>query len=141
MVEISIVRNLLRLSLLFLPLATVAVAQSNVSSPLTFFGHSIGEDYWLANYKQLSDYFAKVDRESDRVRVVSIGKTEEGRDQLMAIISSPANMRKLDRYREIARKMAMGDTANRLEAEKLAKEGRQGAAEMVACLEERRTSM
>ena len=123
-VEVSVVRNLLRFSLLLVPIATLAIAQSNVTSPLKFFGHSVGEDYWLANYKQLSAYFKKVDSDTDRVKVVNIGKTEEGRDQLMAIVSSPANMRRLDRFRDISRKMAMGEPATKADAVKLAKEGK-----------------
>ena len=56
----------------------------NVTSPKQFFGFNIGDDYWLANYKQLAEYWHKLERESDRMKVVDIGKTEEGRPQLMA---------------------------------------------------------
>ena len=37
------------------------------------------------------------------MKVVEIGKTAEGRPQLMAIITSPENFKKLDRYKEISR--------------------------------------
>ena len=96
---------------------------ADVTTPKAFLGHSIGDDYWLANYKQLADYWNKVDAESERLRVVSIGKTEEGRDQLMSIISSPENLRRLNHYRNIARKLALGE-ATTTEAEALAKEGK-----------------
>lgn len=115
-------RFALLLAILFT--ASFCFAQRSVTSPLKFFGHAVGEDYWLADYGQLSDYFAKVDAESARVKVVSIGKTEEGREQLMAIISSPSNLRNLERYRTIARKLALGDVANEEEARKLAREGK-----------------
>jgi hypothetical protein len=104
-------------------LVCLALGQASVTSPKTFLGHSVGEDYWLANYRQLADYWRKVDAESDRVQVVSIGKTEEGRDQLMAIISDPANMRQNEHYREMARKMALG-TATAEEARTIAAEGK-----------------
>ena len=101
--------------------APFALAQRTVTTPKAFLGHAVGEDYWLANYSQLSEYWRKVDGDSDRVQVVSIGKTEEGRDQLMAIISSPDNMRRLPRLREISRRLALGEAtpeeANRLVAE------------------------
>jgi len=114
-----------RVALVAFALVTAfAFSQRGVTPPLKFFGHAIGEDYWLANYKQLSDYLAKVDAESDRVKVISIGKTEEGRDQLMAIVTSPANHRNLERYRTIARKLALGEVANDEEAKRLAKEGK-----------------
>jgi hypothetical protein len=108
---------------LLCPLALAQPVGTRVTTPKEFLGHSIGEDYWLANYKQLSDYWRKVDSESDRVQVVAIGKTEEGRDQLMAIISSPENMRRLEHYRGIAKRLALGD-ATAAEASALAKEGK-----------------
>ena len=103
--------------------ASLAFAQQTVTTPKSFLGHAVGEDYWLANYQQLSDYWKKVDSESERVQVVSIGKTEEGRDQLMAIISDPANMRQLPRYRDIARRLALGQATTQ-EAEQMARDGK-----------------
>jgi hypothetical protein len=107
-------------------LTSISLAQpvgTNVTSPKAFLGHSVGEDYWLANYRQLAEYWRKVDSESERVQVVSIGRTEEGREQLMAIISSPENMRRLEHYRGISKKLALGQ-ASAAEADALAKEGK-----------------
>jgi hypothetical protein len=42
-----------------------------------------------------------------RIRIVEIGKTAEGQTQILAIISSPENMKRLDRYREISRRLAL----------------------------------
>jgi len=39
---------------------------------------NFGDDYQLANYQQLAAYWAKLQRESDRLKVVEIGKTEAG---------------------------------------------------------------
>ena len=77
-------------------LATVPAAETTVTSPKQYFGFSIGDDYQLANYTQLVEYWQKLDKESDRMKVVEIGKTAEGRPQLMAIITSPENLKKLD---------------------------------------------
>ena len=103
-----------------------------VTSPKQFFGFNLGDDYKLANYKQLTAYWAKLERESDRMKVVKIGVTEEGRDQLMAIVTSPANLRKLDHYRNIERKLALaelGDGLGQAEARKLALEGNAASQE------------
>src|SRR5665647_251444 len=81
-------------------------AQARITSPLQQFGHNIGDDYFLANYKQLTEYWQKLDRESDRMRVVHIGTTAEGRPMYMAIITAPENFRKLGRYQEIASRLA-----------------------------------
>lgn len=113
----------LRFSLPVLVLSAASLASASVTSPEKQFGYAIGADYVLPNYVQLSDYWRKLDRESDRLKVVSIGKTEEGRDQLMAIVSSPANMRKVEKYRGIAQRLAQGDLPE-AEARKLAAEGK-----------------
>ena len=84
-------RSGLIVALLFLGVATVAPAQGKVTTPKEFFGHNIGDDYWLATYDQFTEYWRKLDAESDRMQVVEIGKTAEGRPQLMAIVTSPEN--------------------------------------------------
>src|SRR6476646_320126 len=94
-----------------------------ITPPKDHFGFNLGDDYCLANYQQLSSYWKKLETQTDRLKVVSIGKTEEGRDHLMAIVTSPANHAKLARYREIARKLATAE-ATPDEAAKLAEEGK-----------------
>jgi hypothetical protein len=95
-----------------------------VTPPLRHFGHNLGDDYFLANYKQLVGYWKLLESESDRLKVVDIGKTEEGRTQYMGIITSPTNHKKLDRYREISRKLARVEVTDEVEARKLAAEGK-----------------
>jgi hypothetical protein len=108
---------------LFASAGAPATAQT-VTSPKQQFGFEIGADYQLPNYQQLVAYWQKLDRESDRMRVVEIGKTAEGRPQLMAIITSPENHRKLDRYREISRRLARAEGLNDEQARALAREGK-----------------
>lgn len=104
---------------------TMASAQAKkITSPLQQFGHNIGDDYFLANYKQLVDYWQKLDRESDRMRVVRIGTTEEGRPMYTAIITSPENFKKLGRYQEIASKLAHAEGLTDAQAHALAREGK-----------------
>jgi hypothetical protein len=108
---------------LVLALATVAAAQS-VTTPRQHFGFDIGDDYQLATYTEFFAYWQTLDRESDRMRVVEIGRTAEGRPQLMAIITSPENHTRLDRYREISRRLALAEGLTDEEARALAKEGK-----------------
>src|SRR5207253_8397990 len=56
--------------------------------------------------------------------VVTIGKTEEGRPQLMGVVTSPANHKRLPRLREIARKLALAEGLTETEARSLAAEGK-----------------
>jgi hypothetical protein len=101
-----------------------ALADGKVTSPKEQFGWNIGDDYRLANYTQFQAYWKKLDQESDRMKVESIGKTAEGRDQLMAIITSPANHAKLARYKEIAQKLARAEGLSEQQARALAQEGK-----------------
>ena len=116
---------MIRTGLFFVLLApTLALAQPKITSPKEFFGHEVGADYYLSNYKQFSEYWRKIDTESDRMVVQSIGKTEEGRDQLMAIVTSPANHKNLKRFQEIAKKLCLADGISPEEAKKLSQEGK-----------------
>jgi hypothetical protein len=95
-----------------------------VTSPKQFLGFNLGDDYCLANYKQLAAYWAKLEGESDRLKVVKIGVTEEGRDQLMGIVTSAANHRKLAYYQQIARKLARAEGISQADARELAGAGK-----------------
>ncbi|MBM4188134.1 MAG: peptidase [Gemmatimonadetes bacterium] len=100
------------------------LAGQQVTGPKQSLGFNIGDDYQLATYTQLTEYWKKLDAESDRIVVVSIGKTAEGRDQLMAIVTSPANHARLDRLRTISSKLARAEGVTDEEARAMAKEGK-----------------
>ncbi len=95
-----------------------------LTTPKQFFGHDIGDDYYLANYTQYVEYLHKLDQESDRMTVVEIGKTEEGRPELTAIITSPENHRKLAQLKETNRKLALADGVTDEQAHQLALQGK-----------------
>ena len=95
-----------------------------ITTPKEALGFNLGDDYQVANYTQLETYWKKLAAESPRMKLESIGKTEEGRDQWMAIITSPENMKKLARYKEIAGKLAHAEGVSEQEARALAKEGK-----------------
>jgi hypothetical protein len=95
-----------------------------ITTPKEALGFNLGDDYMVANYTQLETYWKKLASESNRMKLVDIGPTAEGRHQYMAIISSPENIRNLDHYREIARKLALAEGVNEEQAHTLAKEGK-----------------
>ncbi len=102
-----------------------ALAQSaKITTPKEALGFDLGDDYHMASYRQLETYWKTLDAESDRMTLVDIGPTAEGRRQYMAVITSPENHRKLGRYREIARRLALGEGLTDDEARALAREGR-----------------
>ena len=112
------------LILLALAAVTPATAQHRVTTPEEQFGHQIGDDYWLMNYRQLHDYWIRLAGESDRMVLDTLGLTEEGRPHIQAIITSPENHRNLERYREIARRLAKVEGVSEQEARRLAAEGK-----------------
>ena len=120
--------RLLALSLLLVLTAAYARTQSQsvstITPPSAEFGAHIGDDYFLATYSQLETYWKRLSRESDRLRLVDIGRTEEGRTQWMAIVSSPENLRRLDHYREISRRLALAEGLTDAQARALAAEGK-----------------
>ena len=99
-------------------------AQSNIPTPESVFGFAPGADKKLANYELVVDYFKKVDAASDRVRLVEAGKSAQGRTYTFALVSSKKNLDRLDKYREIARRLAHPDGLSEGEARALAKEGK-----------------
>jgi hypothetical protein len=101
-----------------------SAAQAQLSSAKAEFGFNVGDDYELINYTQLTAWWKKLDRQSDRMSVVEIGKTEEGRPMLMAVITAPKNFSRLARYKEIARRLALGQGLTDAEAKKLSAEGK-----------------
>jgi hypothetical protein len=104
--------------------APALLAQGHLTSPKEQFGWNVGDDYRLATYTQLTEYWKKLASESPRMRLVPIGKTAEGRDQWMMLVSSPANLARLDRYKEIAARLARAEALTDDQAHALAREGK-----------------
>jgi hypothetical protein len=100
-----------------------AVAQE-VPTPKSHFGFTIGDNYQLANYTQTEAYFKKLASTSGRVKLVDIGKTEEGRSQYMLIITSPENHKNLEKYKAISQKLARAEGLTDQDAKTLAQQGK-----------------
>lgn len=100
----------------------LCIAQS-IPTPKEHFGFAIGDNYQLATFTQTEAYFKKLGASSDRAKYTVIGKTEEGRDQFMLIVTSPQNQKKLEYYKQLSQKL--GNAAIGVEeAKQLAKEGK-----------------
>ena len=105
-------------------IALAAQTAHRITTPKEALGFEIGDDYYLANYTQLTAWWQKLAAESDRAKLVEIGKTEEGRPQWMMIITSPENQKKLAHYKDIARRLALAEGLTDDEARALAHEGK-----------------
>lgn len=101
-----------------------AFGQERITSPKDQFGFNIGDDYVLASYSQLLAYWEKLDRESERLSLEKIGTTAEGRPMIMAIVTSHGNQKKIARYKEISRRLALAEGLKESEARALVSEGK-----------------
>jgi hypothetical protein len=116
-------RPSLLLLLLIFSISTVEIF-AQVPSPKAHFGFTIGDNYQLANYSQTEAYFKKVAATSNRVKLVNMGATEEARTQYMVVVSSPENIKNLDKYKKIAQKLARAEGITDAEAKVLSVEGK-----------------
>ncbi|MEW6302789.1 MAG: M14 metallopeptidase family protein [Verrucomicrobiota bacterium] len=97
---------------------------ARLTTPKEYFGFNLGDDYHLANYVQMTNYWGKLAKQSSRLKLTAIGETEEGRTMLMGIITSPANHRRLQKYQDISRKLALAEGLTEEQAQRLADEGK-----------------
>lgn len=109
--------------LLLLALPLSLPAQARLTTPEQALGFKIGADYQLATYTQLQRWWEKLAVESPRMELDTIGTTAEGRPQLMAILSSPANLARLEEYRKNNALLAAG-RVDEATARKLAANGK-----------------
>jgi hypothetical protein len=119
-------RNPLLISVALAISASVLHAQAvpKITTPKEALGFNLGDDYEIANYTQLDAYWHKLATESDRMKLIDIGTTSENRRQYMAIITSPDNLKHLDRFKEIARRLAQAEGLTDEQARALAHEGK-----------------
>ncbi len=89
---------------LLLGAAPAVLAQ--VPTPASVLGHTPGDDYYLADYEDSVRYFHALAKASDKIKMVSIGKTTQGRTFEYAIISNPENLAKFDQYVDASKKLA-----------------------------------
>jgi hypothetical protein len=103
------------------PLVDYLPASKTVPTPKSVLGDVAGAPGMLPYTKDVHDYMRMVEKASPRVKVYSIGKSEEGREMIAVAVSSEANLARLDENRarlaKLAdpRSMAMNDA----EADKL----------------------
>ena len=84
-----------------------------ITPPSEAFAQNPGSDYFLADYTAYEAYLKTLASQSDRVKLVDFGKSEEGRTQWMAVVSSPANLAKLDHYKAISSRLAKAELKER----------------------------
>src|SRR5579885_1678576 len=105
-------------------LLAASLSKAAVPTPESHFGHKIGIDNELLDWSKVVSYFQALPKSSDRIKYLDLGKTVEGRPQIAAIISSAANIKNLEHYRDIQHRLADPRKTPPAEAAKLFAEGK-----------------
>src|SRR5580704_11858968 len=105
-------------------LIPLGLGLAQVPTPESVLGHKPGDDFYLASYDESLGYFQKLAQATNKLKLVRVGKTTQGRDWFIAIISAPGNLSQLDKYKDTARKLAMVKGLNESQARELAHSGK-----------------
>jgi hypothetical protein len=117
-----------------LALAVVLFAAGTLvaqTPPDKFLGFKVGEDRKLADYTQIKGYFEKLAQETNKLKLFTIGESVQKKPIIMAAISTPENLAKIDRWKEILHKLRDPRLTSVEEARQLAKEGK--AIVLITC--------
>jgi hypothetical protein len=93
-------------SLLLCGLILYVSVSTGQPSPQSVLGFVPTDDKTIADWGQITSYFAKLDAASPKVLVKEIGKSTLGKPMIVAFISSPGNISNLERYRQMNAKLA-----------------------------------
>ncbi len=88
------------------PLVDHLPKASGVPSPKDVLGYYIGAPKKLTHTAEIGKYYRALAAASPRVKVLSAGTTDEGRECLVAVIADEATIRDLDTYKGYLAKLA-----------------------------------
>ena len=106
-------------------IASLAQAQTRITPPEKFFGFQLGSDRKMARWDKIVEYCALLEKEGGgKLKVVNMGPSTMGNPFLLVIISSPNNMGRLERLREVNARISDPRGLSEQEARKLIGEGK-----------------
>ena len=101
-----------------------AARSADLPSPEQFFGFRMGADRKLANWDKLLSYYQTLAKSAPNMRLVELGKSSDNRPYVAIFISSPANLAKLDRLRQLNARLGDPRGLSEAEAQKVVAEAR-----------------
>ncbi|MBD3415384.1 MAG: hypothetical protein GF421_13270 [Candidatus Aminicenantes bacterium] len=116
--------NKKRLIFVCMALLLIPFVLSAQTHPEEFLGYKVGADRKLADYSQITEYFQKLDEESDKIKVLTIGESTLGKPIIMAVITEEENMAQLDTYTQITKKLRNTRGLSPEQAKDLAQKGK-----------------
>ncbi|MBN1885676.1 MAG: hypothetical protein JW876_09175 [Candidatus Krumholzibacteriota bacterium] len=115
--------RILALAMLLCAVAGAAAAEKPVS-PAEHFGFEPGADGMLFDYEELIGYLRGLEAASPRAALVEIGSSPRNRPMYVLLVSAPGNIDRIDRLREINRRLALDTLLAGPERDALIEEGR-----------------
>src|SRR3982750_2297537 len=91
---------------LLLAVSSFAQKPVTIPSPKSVLGFTPGDDRTIAGWSQITGYFERLDRASDRVVVQTLGQSTLKRPLIVAIISARENILALPKYKDIQQQLA-----------------------------------
>jgi len=88
------------------PTNAAVTVPERIPAPEEILGFVPGDDRKLASWSQVIHYFDELDKASERVKFETLGKSTMGQPFVMATISAPENLARLDEYRKIQELLA-----------------------------------
>jgi hypothetical protein len=88
------------------PLVDHLPKSGTVPSPKDILGHHVGAPKKLTYYGELLTYYRALAAKSPRVKIVEIGKSDEGREQIVVFLGSEDTIKNLDTYKANLAKIA-----------------------------------
>lgn len=103
--------------------ASSATAQQ-VTDPSAHLGRPLAADFQLADWGEVSGYYERLSEESPNVQLERVGRTTEGREFLLAVVSSAENLARLDELKQHAATIADPRGASAADLERALEGGR-----------------
>jgi hypothetical protein len=99
-------------------------ASETVPSPLKFLGRIPGKPGELTYAEDIYRYYDALAKASPRAKFWKIGKTEEGRDQVILAVADESTIKDLDRYKDVLSKLGDPRKVTDEQARELIKTGK-----------------
>src|SRR5580700_8131855 len=97
-------------------------ASASVPTPDKVLGYIVGAPNKLTYTKDIYRYMRELEKASKRVKVFTIGRSEEGREIMLAAVSDEANIAKLDHYKDLNARLADPRKTTQAEADRIISE-------------------
>ena len=112
------------LCLLFLLALPLSTCLGQVTPPEDYLGFKPGADFHLMTYEQAMEYFEHLADQTDRMIVLDMGATSEGRRMKYGVISSSENLARLEEYKDLNRQLSLSRSLTDEQATTIADEGK-----------------